>query len=93
MNLWKITATQPTRELASKLTVSNGLIGVKDLTEVPQLQEGPQTESVVYVNGFYDYEPIQYGEAQFGFPQRNQTMIHYQRHHVLNYGLTMFRLI
>lgn len=75
MNLWKITATQPTRELASKLTVSNGLIGVKDLTEVPQLQEGSQTESVVYVNGFYDYEPIQYGEAQFGFPQRNQTMI------------------
>ncbi|MFC6295674.1 glycoside hydrolase family 65 protein [Lactiplantibacillus daoliensis] len=75
MDLWKITATQPTHELASKLTVSNGLVGVKDLTEVPQLQEGPQTASVVYVNGFYDYEPIQYGEAQFGFPQRNQTMI------------------
>lgn len=75
MDLWKITATQPTHELASKLTVSNGLVGVKDLTEVPQLQEGPQTTSVIYVNGFYDYEPIQYGEAQFGFPERNQTMI------------------
>ncbi|BDZ29764.1 glycosyl hydrolase family 65 protein [Lactiplantibacillus sp. WILCCON 0030] len=75
MDLWKITATQPTRELASKLTVSNGLVGVKDLTEIPQLQNGPQTDTVVYVNGFYDYEPIQYGEAQFGFPQRNQMMI------------------
>lgn len=75
MDLWKITATQPTRELASKLTVSNGLVGVKDLMEVPQLQNDPSMAAVVYVNGFYDYEPIQYGEAQFGFPKRNQTMI------------------
>ncbi|MFB9769663.1 glycoside hydrolase family 65 protein [Lactiplantibacillus modestisalitolerans] len=75
MRLWTIDATQPTRELASQLTVSNGLIGIKDLTEIPQLQTGTATDTVVYVNGFYDYEQIQYGEAQFGFPQVNQTMV------------------
>ncbi|MFD1419912.1 glycoside hydrolase family 65 protein [Lactiplantibacillus songbeiensis] len=75
MDLWTLSATQPTRELASRLTVSNGLIGIKDLAEIPQLQAVPMTDTVAYVNGFYDYEPIQYGEAQFGFPQRNQTMI------------------
>lgn len=75
MSLWTIEADQPTRELASQLTVSNGLIGVKDLTEIPGLRRGPQTDTVVYINGFYDYEPIHYGEAQFGFPQRNQMMV------------------
>lgn len=75
MDLWTIAADQPTSVLASQLTVSNGLIGVKDLTEIPQLQTGPQTDTVVYVNGFYDYEPIQYGEAQFGFPKQNQLMV------------------
>ncbi|WP_158610647.1 glycoside hydrolase family 65 protein [Lactiplantibacillus garii] len=75
MSLWTIEADQPTRELASQLTVSNGLIGIKDLAEIPGLQAGPLTDTVVYVNGFYDYEQIHYGEAQFGFPQRNQMMI------------------
>jgi len=75
MNLWTLSASQPTREMASCLTVSNGLIGIKDLVAIPQLQTGPLTDTVAYVNGFYDYEPIQYGEAQFGFPQRNQLMI------------------
>lgn len=75
MNSWTIAADQPTRELASQLTVSNGLIGIKDLAEIPGLQSGPLTDTVVYVNGFYDYQRIQYGEAQFGFPQRNQMMV------------------
>ncbi|CAM3187758.1 glycoside hydrolase family 65 protein [Lactiplantibacillus plajomi] len=75
MSLWTIDATQPTPELASQLTVSNGLIGIKDLAEIPGLQTGPLTDTVGYVNGFYDYQPIKYGEAQFGFPQRNQMMV------------------
>ncbi|AVK61687.1 hypothetical protein C5Z25_07815 [Lactobacillus sp. CBA3605] len=75
MDLWTIEADQPTRELATQFTVSNGLIGVKDLTEIPQLQTGQPTDTVVYVNGFYDDAPIQYGKAQFGFPKQNQTML------------------
>jgi len=53
--------------------LSNGHLGVRRGTFFPALsgKSNPGT----FVNGFYDTEPITYGEWAYGYAQNHQTMI------------------
>ena len=52
-------------------TVGNGNIGLRGDTEEKALSSHKGT----YINGFYDTEPIQYGEVAFGYAKNHETIL------------------
>ena len=52
-------------------TVGNGNIGLRGDTEEKALSYHKGT----YINGFYDTEPIQYGEVAFGYAKNHETIL------------------
>jgi trehalose/maltose hydrolase-like predicted phosphorylase len=55
--------------------LGNGYIGMRGNFE--EGYNGPKNTSLLgtYLNGFYESEPISYGEAAYGFAKNNQTML------------------
>ncbi|MGE4584701.1 MAG: beta-phosphoglucomutase [Sphaerochaeta sp.] len=53
------------------LTVANGYLGLRGDTEEA---EGSYHKGT-YINGFYDSEPIQYGETAYGYAKNHQTLL------------------
>lgn len=51
--------------------LSNGYLGLRGTWDegVPALEPG------VFLNGFYEYRPINYGEHAYGFPRRGQSIL------------------
>lgn len=51
--------------------LSNGYLGLRGTWD-----EGvPVVEPGVFLNGFYEYRPISYGEHAYGFPRRGQSIL------------------
>jgi len=51
--------------------LSNGYLGLRGT-----FYEGaPVAQAGVFLNGFYEYRPISYGEHAYGFPRRGQSML------------------
>jgi alpha,alpha-trehalose phosphorylase len=55
----------------SIFSIGNGYLGFRGNFE----QGAPVYQNGTYVNGFYEYRPIHYGEEAYGFPKSSQTMI------------------
>jgi alpha,alpha-trehalose phosphorylase len=55
-------------------TVGNGRIGLRGAHEEGSLWPGT-TQDAVYINGFYDAEPIHYPENSYGLARHNQFMV------------------
>lgn len=55
--------------------LSNGVIGTRGTLE--EEYEFPVDEGLEgnFINGFYESEPIRYGEWNFGFPEHSQTLL------------------
>ncbi len=55
--------------------LGNGYIGMRGNFE--EGYQGPQGSSLqgIYLNGFYESEPIHYGEAAYGYARTSQTML------------------
>ena len=56
-------------------SLGNGFLGLRgNLEEGPP---GPPGSSIggTYINGFYESQPIQYGEIAYGYAERSQTML------------------
>ncbi len=51
--------------------LSNGRVGLRG----DQDEGGPAWHRGTYVNGFFDGEPIAYGEKAYGYAERHQTML------------------
>lgn len=76
---WKV--VESSFDLASNhqdetiFAVGNGYIGMRGNFE--EDYHGPIGSSLqgIYVNGFYDSEPIKYGELAYGYAQKSQTML------------------
>jgi alpha,alpha-trehalose phosphorylase len=76
---WALESRHFDRELAEELVgqietmfaLSNGYLGLRGTWD-----EGvPAFEPGVFLNGFYEYRPISYGEHAFGFPRRGQSIL------------------
>jgi alpha,alpha-trehalose phosphorylase len=76
---WKFEATRFDPKLGDQFigqaetifALSNGYLGMRGT-----LEEGtPAMEPGVFLNGFYEYRPISYGERAHGFPSRGQSML------------------
>ncbi|PTX64825.1 alpha,alpha-trehalose phosphorylase [Melghirimyces profundicolus] len=76
---WRITETEwnPENNLRNETIFStgNGYIGMRGNFE--EGYGGPEGTSVngTYLNGFYDSEPIIYGEEAYGYAKKSQTML------------------
>jgi len=55
--------------------LSNGYIGTRGTFEEGYDFEADQGLEGNFVNGFYESEPIRYGERNFGFPEHSQTLL------------------
>ncbi len=55
----------------SLFSIGNGYLGLRGFFE----ERRPSYHPGVFLNGFYDLEPIVYGEEGFGFPKQNQKML------------------
>ena len=51
--------------------LANGYLGVRGTFEEPSIAYAPGS----FINGYYDTEPIVYGEAAYGFAVNRQRMI------------------
>lgn len=76
---WKLSVVKLEAEISDELigqtetmfALSNGYLGMRGI-----LDEGaPIQEPGTYLNGFYEYRPITYGEIAWGFPQHGQSML------------------
>ncbi|UFN47986.1 hypothetical protein LPC08_18495 [Roseomonas sp. OT10] len=64
-------AQEFTEEAETIFALSNGYLGLRGSHE-----EGhPVREPGTYLNGFFEYRKIVYGETAYGFPDRGQTML------------------
>jgi alpha,alpha-trehalose phosphorylase len=78
-NAWALESVHLDRKLADELVgqmetmfaLSNGYLGVRGTWDegVPALEPG------VFLNGFYEYRPITYGEHAYGFPKHGQSIL------------------
>lgn len=76
---WKLSAIKLEAETSSEFigqtetmfALSNGYLGVRGTLDEGEPIEEPGT----YLNGFYEYRPIAYGETAYGFPKRGQSML------------------
>ncbi|CAO4193959.1 glycoside hydrolase family 65 protein [Methylorubrum extorquens] len=78
-NPWAVEAVRYDGRMARELTgqaetmfaLSNGYLGMRGVTD-----EGmPVREPGTYLNGFYEYRPIVYGERAYGFPTVGQSIL------------------
>lgn len=76
---WSLAVVKPEPEMAddelgqteTMFALSNGYLGIRGT-----LDEGrPIHEPGTFLNGFYEYRPINYGEKAYGFPERGQSML------------------
>lgn len=64
-------AEQFAGQAETMFALSNGYLGMRGMVE-----EGtPTNEPGVFLNGFYEFRPLSYGEGAYGFPQRGQSML------------------
>ena len=78
-NPWALESTHLDRKIAAELVgqietmfaLSNGYLGLRGTWDegVPALEPG------VFLNGFYEYRPITYGEHAYGFPEQGQSIL------------------
>lgn len=76
---WKLSAIKFDAETSSEFigqtetmfALSNGYLGMRGTLDEGEPIEEPGT----YLNGFYEYRPIVYGETAYGFPKRGQSML------------------
>ena len=75
---WEIAETQPPKqELAARETLfsqGNGYLGLRGSFEEPYSGVVNGYDGT-YINGFYESNPIHYGEAAFGYAQNSQSML------------------
>lgn len=58
-------------QIETMFALSNGYLGLRGTWD-----EGvPVFEPGVFLNGFYEYRPISYGEHAYGFPRRGQSIL------------------
>lgn len=55
----------------SIFSLGNGYLGMRGFYE----ERRPSYHPGVFVNGFYELEPIRYGERAYGYAENNQTML------------------
>ncbi len=55
----------------SVFTVGNGYLGLRGNFE----EGGPVFQNGTYINGFYEFRPLIYGEEAFGYAKHSQTML------------------
>ncbi len=78
-NPWALESHRLDRLLAEELVgqaetmfaLSNGYLGLRGIWD----EGAPVIEPGVFLNGFYEYRPINYGEHAYGFPRCGQTML------------------
>ena len=79
VNPWKIIeksfSSENTYRNETIFALANGYIGMRGNFE--EAYHGPKNTSLkgTYLNGFYESEPIQYGETAYGYAKNNQTML------------------
>lgn len=76
---WDITETEPSREYNYRnetiFSIGNGYLGTRGTFEENyDFGKGNGMEGN-FLNGFYESEPIRYGEFNYGFPQKSQSML------------------
>lgn len=76
---WEITETNFSKENNYKnetiFTLGNGYIGTRGTFEENYNFGDQNGMEGNFINGFYESEPIRYGEFNYGFPQKSQTML------------------
>jgi alpha,alpha-trehalose phosphorylase len=65
------TAEEFVGQQETMFALSNGYLGLRGTWE----EGAPVFEPGVYLNGFYEYRPISYGEHAYGFPRRGQSIL------------------
>lgn len=76
---WDVTETEynPQNNYRNETTfaLSNGYIGTRGTYE--EAYDFPATEGLEgnFINGFYESEDIRYGEWNFGFPEKSQSLL------------------
>ena len=76
---WRVGVVRFHAELADQFVgqaetmfaLSNGYLGMRGMME----EGAPVKEAGVFLNGFYEYRPLSYGERAYGFPRRGQSML------------------
>lgn len=76
---WDITETEPSREHNYRnetiFSIGNGYLGTRGTFEENyDFGKGNGMEGN-FLNGFYESEPIRYGEFNYGFPKKSQSML------------------
>ena len=60
-----------TAQTETIFALANGFLGMRGVFE-----EGrPVCENGTFVNGFFEYRPLVYGEEAFGFPKFSESML------------------
>lgn len=72
---WCVYQTEFNQELLedteSIFSLGNGYLGLRGNFE----QGSPVYQNGTYVNGFYEYRPIHYGEEAYGYAKKSQTIL------------------
>jgi len=75
---WRITEENPTREdyirNGTVFFLGNGYLGIRGGMEEHEFSSSPVHKGT-YINGFYETEPIVYGESAYGFAREKQVML------------------
>ncbi len=75
---WRITEENPSREdyirNGTVFFLGNGYLGIRGGMEEHDFRTSPVHKGT-YINGFYETEPIVYGESAYGFAREKQVML------------------
>ena len=75
---WRITEKSPKPENARRnatiFFLGNGYLGIRGALEEQVFMDSPVHKGT-YINGFYETEPIVYGETAYGFAREKQVML------------------
>ena len=76
---WDVTETDLKQEDIYKnetiFSLGNGYLGTRGSFEENYGFESGQSMEGSFINGFYESEPIRYGEFNYGFPRKSQSML------------------
>lgn len=76
---WKITETEFSMETnyrnETTFALSNGYIGTRGTFEEAYAFDVEEGLEGNFINGFYESEDIRYGEWNFGFPVKSQSLL------------------
>ncbi|KRN28966.1 glycoside hydrolase [Lactobacillus selangorensis] len=77
---WSLTAgvnkeDSKNKATESLFTVGNGYLGIRGSFEDKNLIQSLSSTRGTYINGFYEQEPIVYGESAYGYPNQRQSII------------------